>query len=228
MKHFKLVENGIDVSPFLNEITVHSEQWLVDTSRQKNVPKQRETQTITLRSHADQAVLDSKTRAAMPVRYRGHPSPMASYFPHASEYVDHLVESMDGAMGRAVIVKLRPHGTIYPHTDDGLYWLLRDRYHLVLKSVTGSRFKAGGEETRMQEGELWWFDPTVPHEAFNDSDEGRIHIIVDIMSPHSIKSSFRKRLLRAPVKSLRAIVMAMVRRLAWPIQQQFSHRLAKT
>ncbi|MDH3690679.1 MAG: aspartyl/asparaginyl beta-hydroxylase domain-containing protein [Gammaproteobacteria bacterium] len=89
---------------------------------------------------------------------------------------------MNGAMGRAVIVRLKPHGTIYPHTDDGLYWLLRDRYHLVLKSVKGSRFKAGGEETLMQEGELWWFDPTVPHEAFNDSDEDRIHIIVDIPS----------------------------------------------
>ena len=34
MKHFK----DDDASPFHDKITVYIEQWLVDTSRQKNVP----------------------------------------------------------------------------------------------------------------------------------------------------------------------------------------------
>jgi hypothetical protein len=223
MEYFKLVENGIDTGPYLDEITANSELWTVDTSRQEKISKQRETHAIALRSHADYASLDSRVRRAKPVRYRGEPSPMCERLPLASEYVDQLVGSMDGTMGRAVMTNLKPNGTIYPHTDDGLYWLLRDRYHLVLKSAAGSLFKAGGEEVRMQEGELWWFDPTVPHEAFNDSDEDRIHIIVDVLSARSLKT-FRKRLARAPGRSLRAFVDAGIRGLAWPIRQRRSHR----
>jgi len=226
MKYLKLIADDIDVSSILAEIAANSELWYVDTSRQERISKQRETHAITLRSHADQASIDSRVRRAKPLRYRGRPSPMSAQFPLASEYVDQLVRSMDGKMGRAVMTKLRPHGTVYAHTDDGLYWLLRDRYHLVLKSATGSHFKVGGEEVRMREGELWWFDPTVSHEAFNDSDEDRIHIIVDVLSPHSMKT-FRKRLVRSPARRLRAFLHAAVRGLAWPVRQRFPRLLAK-
>ena len=219
MKYFKLIQSGIETHPFLEEIEAHEDLWYLDTTRQEKIDKQRETHAIALRSHADHASLDSRVRRAKPVGYRGQPSPMAALLPRASAYVDQLVRSMDGTMGRAVMTRLRPRGTIYPHTDDGLYWLLRDRYHLVLKSAAGSHFKAGGEEVRMREGELWWFDPTVSHEAYNDSDEDRIHIIVDVMSPGSMRS-FRRRVARAPIRSLRALFNAGVRGLAFPIRER--------
>ena len=120
MKYLKLVTNDIDVSPFLDEIEAHSELWYVDTSRQERISKQRETHAIALRSHADTASLDSSVRRAKPMGYKGRPTPMASHLPVASEYVDQLVRIMDGVMGRAVMTKLKPHGTIYPHSDDGL------------------------------------------------------------------------------------------------------------
>jgi aspartyl/asparaginyl beta-hydroxylase (cupin superfamily) len=136
---------------------------------------------------------------------------MSAAFPVASRFCDELVRSQQGTMGRAVMAKLRPHGTVYPHTDDGLYWLLRDRYHLVLKSVAGSVLRAGGEEVRMKEGELWWFDPTVLHEALNDSDQDRIHVIVDVRSKQSLKS-FRTRVARGPLRFARACYQTAIRR----------------
>ena len=33
----------------------------------------------------------------------------------------------------------------------------------------------------MREGELWWFDNRAVHEAFNDGDEDRIHLIFDLL-----------------------------------------------
>jgi hypothetical protein len=207
LQHFKLIAEGIDTRPYLAEIEANSELWSMDTSRQEKITTQRETETITLRSHASQASIDSRVRRARPIGYRGKPSEMSARLPLLCGFVDELVGSLDGSMGRVVMAKLRPHGQIYRHTDDGLYWLLRDRYHLVLKSVAGSHFKAGGEECRMKVGELWWFDPTVPHEAFNDSDDYRIHVIIDVMSPQSMKT-FRTRLARAPLRSLRAFYNA--------------------
>jgi aspartyl/asparaginyl beta-hydroxylase len=220
VKYFKLVGSGIDTAPFLAEIAANAELWFADTSRQEKIVTQRETQAITLRSHADQASLDSRVRRAKPVAYRGRPSPMSARLPVASAFVDQLAQSTNGVMGRAVMANIRPHGTVYPHTDDGLYWLLRDRYHLVLKSVAGSPLRAGGEEVRMQPGELWWFDPTVPHEAFNDSEEDRIHIIADVLSRQSMKT-FRKRLARAPIRSLRAFANATGKRVAWSVRERF-------
>jgi hypothetical protein len=219
MKHFKRVTADIDIAPFLDEIDAHPELWAVDSSRQKGKPAQRETQSISIRSHEAKAILDSEARVNMPVGYRGRPTSLSPYFPVAVDFVEQLVDGMKGAMGRAVIALLKPNGTIYPHIDDRLYWLLRDRYHLVIKSVSGSHFRAGGEEVRMQTGELWWFDPTVTHEAFNDSEEERIHIIVDVLSAHSI-GSFCMRLVRAPVRSLHAVGGAVLRGLRGPAKKE--------
>jgi quercetin dioxygenase-like cupin family protein len=52
---------------------------------------------------------------------------------------------------------------------------------MILKSSAGSWMKAGDEEVRMREGELWWFDNDQVHEAHNDGDEDRIHIIFDLL-----------------------------------------------
>ena len=227
VKHLKLVASGIDVRPLLAEIEANSEHWYVDTSRQEKISVQRDTHAIALRCHADTAVGDSRVRRAKPVGYRSHPTPVSKNFPLNSEYVDQLVRNMNGTMGRCVLAMLKPNGTIYPHADDGLYWLLRDRYHLALKSVKGSHFKVGGDEVRMQVGELWWFDHTATHEAFNDSEEDRIHIILDVMSPHSMKT-FRQRVFRHPLRALRACFNAGVRRLAYPFRHGLSRVSTET
>ena len=158
--------------------------------------------------------------------YQGRPTPMSEKLPLTSDYVDQLVRIMNGTMGRCVLARLKPNGTVYPHADDGLYWLLRDRYHLALKSAKGSRFKVGGEEALMHEGELWWFDHTATHEAFNDSDVDRVHIIFDVMSAHSMKT-FAQRVLRHPLRALRAFFNAAVRRVAFAIRPGPSSVLAK-
>jgi hypothetical protein len=36
----------------------------------------------------------------------------------------------------------------------------------------------------MQEGELWWFDNKAVHEARNDGQEDRIHLIFDLLPRH--------------------------------------------
>ena len=36
----------------------------------------------------------------------------------------------------------------------------------------------------MGEGELWWFDNKQEHEAINDGDEDRIHMIFDLLPRH--------------------------------------------
>ncbi|MEM6676816.1 MAG: aspartyl/asparaginyl beta-hydroxylase domain-containing protein, partial [Pseudomonadota bacterium] len=64
----------------------------------------------------------------------------------------------------------------------------RGLYHFVLRSSAGSWMRAGDEEVRMQEGQLWWFDNNQMHEAHNDGDQDRIHLIFDML-PLALRES---------------------------------------
>ena len=196
MRHFKLLESGIDVAPILRELADHPEVWGQNTGRQNSVDVQRETQAVAICSHSDQRTF-LEARQQSPVRYVGRPTQTARLLPKTLEFVERQVRQLHGIPGRAVVVRLRPHGHVYKHVDGGLYYDLRHRCHLILHSVAGSRLRAGNEEVRMREGEFWWFDNQQPHEAINDSDEDRIHLIMDVLSFNSV-ASVPWRVLRYP------------------------------
>lgn len=65
--------------------------------------------------------------------------------------------------------------------DAGVYYRVRDRFHLVLKSRAGSPLTAGDETVVMREGELWTFDNKAVHEARNPTGEPRVHLIFDVL-----------------------------------------------
>jgi hypothetical protein len=211
MKHFRMIRGGIDVQPFIDELARHPELFDSDSSRQKGIPVQRETKAVLLfgvdvgdldRTQLDYAFLDTQARHGMAIRYRGCETPESRTLPTCTQFVRDLCDEMHGVPGRAVVARLKPDGRIYSHIDDSLYWLLRDRYHLVVKcGENGTWFQAGDEEAHMRQGELWWFDPTVYHEAHNASDQMRIHFVIDSLSRQWLKT-YLVRAKRAPLRTI--------------------------
>ncbi|MBW4562288.1 MAG: aspartyl/asparaginyl beta-hydroxylase domain-containing protein [Mojavia pulchra JT2-VF2] len=114
---------------------------------------------------------------------------MFKEFPVVMNWVEEFVAEIGGELGRVNIVRLAPKGRVYSHIDHGEYYRLRDRYHLVLQSQSGSWMKCGSEEAVMHKGELWWFDNKQPHEAFNPSEQWRIHIIFNVLPEVPISQS---------------------------------------
>jgi Aspartyl/Asparaginyl beta-hydroxylase len=92
-----------------------------------------------------------------------------------------IAEAMKSSLSRATIVRLKPKSQVGQHIDAGSYYLIRNRFHLVLHSTSGSVLISGNEAVRMRAGELWWFDNKQHHSAFNESDEWRIHYIFDLL-----------------------------------------------
>ena len=82
-------------------------------------------------------------------------------------------------LGRVIITRLKPGGKIAPHADEGEYAEFYSRYHLVLQGLPGSLFRCGDETIQMLTGELWWFDSHLEHEVINNSQDDRIHMIID-------------------------------------------------
>jgi len=176
MKYFKLIRSGIDVVPLLDEVRSREDDWLIDTGRQDKIRVQRDTNTIVLSAavHRPDLHINENQECRL--------TSQARRFPRALAFMTEFAREMNCRLSRATIVRLRPQSQVYRHIDEGSYYFLRDRFHLVLQSSTGSVLMSGGEQVRMREGELWWFDNKQYHESYNESGDWRIHYIFDLLA----------------------------------------------
>jgi hypothetical protein len=177
LNFFERVATDVDVQPFLDEIAAQPGAWDAATGRQDKIKVQREARAIPLRGLRKSKIGDRQRRDVHESRWT---SGSAAY-PHARAFLEAFAEQLPGHLGRAKLVCLPPGHRVYPHVDRGEYYRPRNRYHLVLHSVSGSMLRAGDETVRMQPGELWWFDNKQEHEAVNDGEADRIHLIFDVL-----------------------------------------------
>ncbi len=177
MQYFKRIRSNVPVEPFLTEIASVSDAWANATGRQDKIAVQREALAIPLRGLRKSMMFGRARRDVHESRWTSG----SVVFPVARAFLEDVATMLNADLSRAKIVCLPAGKKVYPHIDRGEYYRLRGRYHFVLKSSAGSWLKAGDEEIRMAEGQLWWFDNNQMHEAFNDGNEDRIHIIFDLL-----------------------------------------------
>jgi beta-hydroxylase len=108
-----------------------------------------------------------------------------------------LVESIPG-MTTAMFSILRRGKHIPPHRGPYKGVL---RYHLGLRVPAGCRIRVGDEVRHWAEGRSLVFDDTHEHEAWNDSDEDRVVLFVDVLRP-----------LPEPLATLNRGMIALIRR----------------
>jgi len=180
MKYFKKLKSGLDPAPFLAEIAANKGAWDAATGRQDKIAVQREALAIPLRGLRKSKINGRKRRDVHESRW----TTGSVAYPVARAFLDAFADEQDALLGRAKIVCLSAGKRVYPHVDRGDYYRVRDRYHFVLHSTSGSWMKAGDEEVWMKTGELWWFDNNAMHEARNDGTEDRLHMIFDMLPSH--------------------------------------------
>ena len=178
MQHFKRVAEQVELHPFLKELDESRELWLADTSRQRKVRCQRNTQNIFLR--AAKKPLPPGARNANDV-HESRKTRFAAKFPDTLAFCENAASQLGGELGRATLVALLPKSRVYPHIDAGDYYRVRDRFHLVLKSSQGSPLSVEEETAVMRPGELWVFNNKARHWAENLSEDSRVHLIFDIL-----------------------------------------------
>jgi len=113
--------------------------------------------------------------------HESEPTPTAARFPVSVALLSRLAGQLGGVLGRALLVRLAPSSIVYPHIDEGEYYRIRDRYHYVIDSPSGSVLTAGDEAMTMKAGELWWFDNKQMHSSRNDGSGWRVHLIFDLL-----------------------------------------------
>ena len=186
MQYFNRIKSDIDPQPFLDEVASVNDAWGIATTRQEKIEVQREALAIPLRGLRKSAIGDRQRRDVHESRWTSG----SQRFPLACQFLLEIAQELDSRLSRAKIVCLPAGRRVYPHIDRGEYYAVRHRYHLVLRSTLGSWLKAGDEEIRMHEGELWWFDNKQIHEAHNDGDQDRIHMIFDLLPEDRAEAVF--------------------------------------
>ena len=180
MQYFRRLKHGCDPAPLMTELEGLGAVWAEQTGRQSAVAVRKEALAVPLRGLVKSAQAGRPRRDVHESRWTS-----GSYrLPLFQEFLKQVAAEEDGVLGRAKIVCLPAGRQVFPHSDRGEYYKVRNRYHFVLKSTHGSSLRAGDEEVRMQEGELWWFDNKAAHEARNDGQADRIHLIFDLLPRH--------------------------------------------
>ena len=137
MNHFRLIQKDIDVRPFLAEVAANENLWSTERARVTKV--QRETIHFNLRSTLpEKGKLQANSHKIINTS-------IYDLFPFTTSWLQKFAKEK-GELSRAMIVNLQPEGKVYPHIDNGDYYRIRDRYHLVLQSKDGSKMISGGEE----------------------------------------------------------------------------------
>lgn len=85
-----------------------------------------------------------------------------------------------GACPNAMFSLLAPHTRIPPHTGVANTRLV---CHLPLIVPPGCAFRVGATVREWKVGEAFVFDDTIEHEAWNDSDQLRVVLIMDLWPP---------------------------------------------
>lgn len=103
-------------------------------------------------------------------------------FPAHYRAVEWIKEQVNGiSIGRIMIVRLDPNGAIGLHADPGIYFKKYSRYHIPFKTNKHIQFfdKHNNKE-HMPIKTLCRLNNLDYHGLLNESNEDRIHLIVDI------------------------------------------------
>lgn len=115
-----------------------------------------------------------------------------SQLPCIRKLVMNLCAMVEGErIGRVLISRMKPGARILPHKDIGedltKYYdnePYYSRFHLCVQGLPGAVFRCEEEEVQMRTGEAWFFKNWLDHEVINNSADDRIHVVLDIRTPH--------------------------------------------
>lgn len=165
---------SFDVSQIKDKlIEVGNDIWLNHTLRQSLFLAHKDTETIELMWDIDS--LNSNVKGKI------HPNFYKFNIDSLLTDIKPIYEKKygKGDFMRVLLVKLKKESKITPHVDNGEGLELSKRTHIGVITNPLVTFIVGGEEKYMKEGEIWEINNQNVHSVENNSDEDRIHFIID-------------------------------------------------
>lgn len=98
------------------------------------------------------------------------------------------------ALGRVMLVRLKPGGWVRPHVDEGAYAEhYTTRLHVAMTDSPLAYLRVGGEVQTFDRHECWSFNHRMLHEARNCDTVPRVHLIADLIEENDDDRRERER-----------------------------------
>jgi hypothetical protein len=170
---FKYHKN-YDISKIKDEILKLEKEWVEDTSRQDIFFEHRETNTVFLTDYP----LDWKLGSPYAMSMR---DPESKLWQLVKPIIEDLEKIHNGKVGRAIFPKLMANKNIDGHFDGGNYLNVVRRHHIPIVTNPGVFFNIDHGLLNMFEGECWEINNMRYHAVKNESNQDRIHLLIDII-----------------------------------------------
>lgn len=131
-------------------------------------------------------------------------------------YFKELISTFECPLEAVRLLRLAPGSVIKEHCDIGTSYadgVLR--IHVPVTTNPQVTFIVGGESLRMQPGECWYADFTLPHSVRNDGTSSRVHLVIDVLRNEWTDKLFEsagydfaaERKAKAPSAEMRALMI---------------------
>lgn len=105
--------------------------------------------------------------------------------------------------GICVFYYLSPGAVLHPHRDlTGASSNARLRFHVPIITNDNVHFNVSKKRVEMSPGELWALDTSFLHEVRNESQETRVHIVIECQVSDAVKSHLPSKDIRGRVHDL--------------------------
>lgn len=99
----------------------------------------------------------------------------------ALDEVAKIEQFLNATASLATLNAIVPHGQIYTHVDPGDFFIQHHRVHLPLQTSAGAVMTIDDVEFHLEHGVFCEIDNVRPHSVVNDSDDYRVHLIIDLL-----------------------------------------------
>ncbi len=165
-----LLHSDIDVKPIIKKLAQIPEDAWGQSDREHQFEVHQQTQALLL-------IYDDDFRHYNPTYLDNY----SQFEDELKPLLDFIAENYqhDGFVVRLIFARLQAHGTIPRHADREYSLLKCHRIHVPIISNDDVFFTVGGEQKVMRPGEMWEINNATFHAVDNQSDEDRIHMIID-------------------------------------------------
>ncbi|MDP6198870.1 MAG: aspartyl/asparaginyl beta-hydroxylase domain-containing protein, partial [Porticoccaceae bacterium] len=98
---------------------------------------------------------------------------------HRCDYMQQVMASFGEVLARSRLMRLNAGAEVSEHVDFNYHWYSRVRIHIPIITNPDVVFHCGDQAIHMRAGECWIFDSWRRHKVLNNSDQDRVHLVID-------------------------------------------------
>lgn len=155
--------------------SINENDWFEDDYR-KSVSNMQDCNSIPIR-HALVCVFGYGLESIKQIEKR---KLFDKFFPHIEPILNELKKYYEFRQYACFISRLNPGGVIGMHPDTGAFLELCHRVHVPLKSNSKVRYVIENNSYYWEPGKIYEFDNTREHGVINESEEERIHLVLNL------------------------------------------------